>query len=194
MFMWEICDNLVTWIWIAVNRNFHGIQSHCGLHSDAIGLGRYWLKQWLIAQSISWTSVDSLPVRSSGIHLRAISQQIPQSPIAKINFNIIIQISLKSPMGQWVNSSPTSAAYMRQWNTRLFINENTSDHIFCEMAAILSRGDELRWKIMPRLSMKQPLLQMPWHHPNNLPRLKTTCFQSCTSSGHLRPRGRLVDT
>ena len=57
------------------------------------------------------------------------------------------------------NSSPPSAAYMCQWigsalvqimacclfdnqNTKLFIHENASENIVCEMAAILSRG---RW-------------------------------------------------
>ena len=39
-----------------------------------------------------------------------------------------------------------------QWNfnqnTKLFIHTNTSEYIVCEMAAILSRGDELRWLVI----------------------------------------------
>ena len=71
-------------------------------------------------------------------------------------------------------SQPPSAAYMRQWigsalflnqcwiivnwilrnklqwnfnqNTNFFIHENASKNIVCKMAAILSRGDELKYK------------------------------------------------
>ena len=36
-------------------------------------------------------------------------------------------------------------------NTKIFINENASENIVCEMAAILSRGDELNTRISIKL-------------------------------------------
>ena len=37
----------------------------------------------------TWTNIDLSSVRASGIHLRAISQEIPQPPITKISLKII---------------------------------------------------------------------------------------------------------
>ena len=71
------------------------ILTPCGLvtpYGD-INLGQHWLRQWLVAwrhQAITWTSVDLSSVRSSGIHLRAILQEIPQPSVTWVN-----EISLK---------------------------------------------------------------------------------------------------
>ena len=45
-------------------------------HGDNVP-GQHWLRQWLVAwrqQAITWINIDLSLVRSSGIHLRAISQ------------------------------------------------------------------------------------------------------------------------
>ena len=55
-------------------------------------LGQHWLRQWLVAcwhQAITWTNVGSSSVRSSHIHLHAISQKIHQPPVTKISLEII---------------------------------------------------------------------------------------------------------
>ena len=54
-------------------------------------LGQHWPRQWLVAwwhQAITWTNVALLSVRSSDIHLGAISQKIHQPPITKINLKV----------------------------------------------------------------------------------------------------------
>ena len=61
--------------------------THCGLVT-ADGdryLDQHWLRQSL---AITWTNVDRSTVKSIGIHLRAISQKIPQPAIIKISLNI----------------------------------------------------------------------------------------------------------
>ena len=67
--------------------------THCGLETPYgdIDLGQHWLRQWLVAwrhQVITWTNVDLSSVRSSCIHLMAISQEIHQSSMNKINMKI----------------------------------------------------------------------------------------------------------
>ena len=49
-----------------------------------------------------WTNVDLSSVRSSGIHLRAILQEILQPSVTEISWKITSKFSLKSPKGQWV--------------------------------------------------------------------------------------------
>ena len=41
---------------------------------------------------------------------------------------------------------------MLNQNTKLFIHENADEYIVCEMAAILSRGDEFKHHKMPTFS------------------------------------------
>ena len=56
-----------------------------------INLGQHWLREWLVAwchQAITWTNVDLSSVRSSGIHLRAILQEIPQPSVNEISLKI----------------------------------------------------------------------------------------------------------
>ena len=56
-----------------------------------IDLGQHWLMQWLVAwrhQAITWTNVDWSSVKSTDIHIRAISQEMPQPPITKIYLKI----------------------------------------------------------------------------------------------------------
>ena len=67
--------------------------THCGLvtpYGDR-DLGQHWLRQWLVAwrhQAITWIKVDLSIVKSSGIHLMAISQEIPQPQITEIRVKI----------------------------------------------------------------------------------------------------------
>ena len=41
-------------------------------------------------QAITWPNVDSSSVSSSDIHLRVISQEIPQPPITKLAWKLLI--------------------------------------------------------------------------------------------------------
>ena len=71
-FKWKICCGLVT---------LYGV----------INLGQHWLGYWLVAwrhQAIIWTNVDWSSVKSTCIHIRAISQEIPQPSITKIPWKI----------------------------------------------------------------------------------------------------------
>ena len=67
--------------------------THCGLvtpYGD-INLGQHWLRQWLVAwwhQAITWTNIDLSSVRSSGIHLRANLEEIPQPSVTEISLKI----------------------------------------------------------------------------------------------------------
>ena len=55
-------------------------------------------------QAITWTDIDLSPVRSSDIRLRAISQEITEPSVIKINLQITcIKFSFKSPREQQVN-------------------------------------------------------------------------------------------
>ena len=109
-----IVQHKITIIWARM------IQTECGWNKDThcaalthwglvtpigdIDLGQHWLRQWLVALrhlAITWTNVDLSSVRSSGIHLRAISLEIPQPPFAKVSLQItylkLIEIS-QGPM------------------------------------------------------------------------------------------------
>ena len=65
--------------------------THCGLVTPGgdIDLGQHWLRQWLVAwrhQAITWTNVDLSSLRSCGIHLTTVSQQMPYPSIPEISF------------------------------------------------------------------------------------------------------------
>ena len=69
------------------------IKTHWGLVTPYghVDLGQHWFRYWLVAwrhQAITWTNVDLSSVRSCGIHVRAISQEIPQPSITKISLKI----------------------------------------------------------------------------------------------------------
>ena len=69
-----------------------------------IDLGQHWLREWLVTwrhQDITWSNVDLSSVRPSGIHLRAISQEIPQPPFTNISLkitNLKLNWNLQGPM------------------------------------------------------------------------------------------------
>ena len=52
-------------------------------------------------QAITWTNVDWSSVKSSAIHIRVISQEIPQ-PAINLFENYKHKISFKFPSGQWL--------------------------------------------------------------------------------------------
>ena len=94
-------SNFVSWtsknIWICQALVLHShacdLKTHCGLmmpYGDK-NLGQHWLRWWLVAwrhQVITWTNVDWSSVKSSDIHIRAISHEMPQSSITKICLKI----------------------------------------------------------------------------------------------------------
>ena len=60
------------------------------LYGD-IDPGQHWLWQWLVVwwhQAITWTNVAWSSVKSNDIHIRAISQEMPQPSITKICLKI----------------------------------------------------------------------------------------------------------
>ena len=69
---------------------------YCGLmmpYGDR-DVGQHWLRWWLVAwqhQAITWTNVDWSSVKSSDIHIGAISQEMPQPSVTKIRSKIFIQ-------------------------------------------------------------------------------------------------------
>ena len=68
-------------------------KTHCGLVTPDCDryLGQHWLRWWLDAwrhQAITGTNVDWSHVKSYDIHIRAISQQMPQTSISKIYLKI----------------------------------------------------------------------------------------------------------
>ena len=72
--------------------------THCGLVTPYgnINLGQHWLRYWLVAwrhQAITWTNVDLSSVRSSGIHMSAILQEMPQPSVNEISMKFSVQIS-----------------------------------------------------------------------------------------------------
>ena len=82
--------------------------NHCGLvtpYGDR-DLGQHWLRCWLVAwwhQAITWTTVDWSSVKSSDIHIRAISQEMPQPSVTKICLKItFLKFHSNFPGGQWV--------------------------------------------------------------------------------------------
>ena len=79
--------------WIIINLChmvlYATVLTHCGLmtpYGDG-DLGQHWLRWWLVAwwhQAITWTNVDWSSVKSSDIHIRAISQEMSQPSISNI--------------------------------------------------------------------------------------------------------------
>ena len=57
-----------------------------------------------VHQAITWTNVDLSSVRSSGIHLNAILQEMPQPSVTEISLkiNYLTFFLFKSLRGQWV--------------------------------------------------------------------------------------------
>ena len=84
-----VCYALETVVPIIAGGNL----THCGLvapYGD-INLCQQWLRWWLVAwrhQAIIWTNVDLSWVRSSGIHMSAILQEIPQPSVTEISRKI----------------------------------------------------------------------------------------------------------
>ena len=78
--------------------------THCGLVTPygSRDLSQHWFRQWLVAwwhQAITWTNVDLSSLRSSDVHLRAISLEISEPSVTKIRLNFFL---LKSPRDQRV--------------------------------------------------------------------------------------------
>ena len=84
------CSNSARCIWICWSCRL----THFGLvtpYGDR-DLGHHWLRKWLVAwrhQAITWTIVDLWSLRSSDVHLRAISLEISKPSVTKISLKII---------------------------------------------------------------------------------------------------------
>ena len=92
-----------------------------------IYLGQHWLGYWLVAWrylAITWTNFDLYSEKFSDNHPRAISQEISQSSISKINTKVAYLMTYLNFLssrpvtsGQWVNLGCILAqsCITRQW-------------------------------------------------------------------------------
>ena len=110
--MIHICVNVCVYIWriwyIVCKRNTASTENiilNCDSEICRI-MPRVWPHQ-----AISWTNAE-LSVRSNGINLKAISLDIPPPSITILAWQLLFQISFKSPRGWWVNSLRLSYAYI----------------------------------------------------------------------------------
>ena len=114
---------------------------------------------------------------SKAIPLRWMSLEFPDDKSILIHYLSQCWPISMSPYGyirlQWINPSPPSAAYMRQWtgsalvqvmavnwtlrnklqwkfnhNTKFFIHKNASENIIYQMATILSRGKWVQYNFL----------------------------------------------
>ena len=75
-------------------------------------------------QAITRTNADWSSVKSSDIHIRAISQEMPQPSITKIHLKIISKILFQFPRGQWVKKIKSPI----QINKTQQLNDNQLTH------------------------------------------------------------------
>ena len=104
--------------------------NHCGLVTSYgdIDLDQQCFRLWIVAwrhQPITWTNVDLSPVRSGGIHLRAILQEIPQPPVTEI----CMQITYLKCCSNLPGANELSLSY---YCSHIFI--------FCQISGRCSRG------------------------------------------------------
>ena len=101
------------------------ILTHWGLvtpHGDR-ELSQPWLRKWLVAwrhQAITWTNVDWSSVKSSDIHVRAISQEMPQPSITKICLKITC-LKFHSYFPGANELSPCTTVWLTLWLADLYI-------------------------------------------------------------------------
>ena len=93
--------------------------THWGLvrHICVTKLGHHWIRTGLSPVrriAITWTNVDLSSWVFRGIHLRANLQELMSTLYMTLKITNFM-ITVACPWGQWVNSSPPSAAYTRQW-------------------------------------------------------------------------------
>ena len=93
--LWEISDHGIDIVLLEYCIQISAPEglTHCGLVTPYgyRDLGQHWLRQWLVAwgyQAITWTYVDFSWLKSSDIHIRAISQEMPQPSITNVHLKI----------------------------------------------------------------------------------------------------------
>ena len=94
--------------YIAKRMKYHQLKTHSGLvttYGDG-DLGQHWLSYWLVArrhQAITRNNVNWSSVKSRDMHIRAISQEMPQPSINPSNAfeNNLSKISFKLSLGKW---------------------------------------------------------------------------------------------
>ena len=90
-----IANNFAALIQVLAKIHFLKVAlTHCGLVMPygCRDLGQHWFRKWLVAwwhQAITWTNVDMSSLRSSDVHLRAISFEISEPSVTKISLKII---------------------------------------------------------------------------------------------------------
>ena len=112
-------------------------------------LGQYWLRQCLVAwgqQGITWTNVGVSSVKSNDIHLRAISQEIPQASIINITLKIVylqFHFNLK-----WTNEFKYLFISTRTSVCSVTTYIGSSTHVYGTVAI-----NTLRWRHNGRVSV-----------------------------------------
>ena len=137
IFAWRRRRISISWtvFELAVGKIAHPYEIHLKTHWGLvmlfgdIDLGQHWFRQWLVAwrhQAITWTNVDLSSGRFCGIHLRAISWEIPQPSFTefslkitclKLNWNGANELNLKvtkshSSVQSFWNFAPAMAVFV----------------------------------------------------------------------------------
>ena len=105
LFLSHVC--LISEVWLYVKLSYTSKNlTHCSLVApfDDMGMGQYWLRKWLVVQTITWTNADLSWKVFCGIHLRAISQEMLKNLIYNLCPEITLFKITTSPIGQWVNT------------------------------------------------------------------------------------------
>ena len=90
-------------------------------------LGGNWLRSWLFAwqhPAIVWTNVDWSSVKSSDIHMRAISQEMPQSSITKTS----LKITYMKFHSNFLGANELKIQLLIQINKMHHLNDNHQTH------------------------------------------------------------------
>ena len=116
---WTSIDVLLN---VSLRARFNAILTHCGLSTPYgdINLGQHYLRKWLSAwrhQAIIRTK-DLSSVKSSGIHLRVILQEIPQVSVTEISLTIAyLKFCSNIPGANELNRSTKTLSMKYSWRS-----------------------------------------------------------------------------
>ena len=119
------------------------IWTHCGLVTPYGNrdLGQHWIRQWFVAwwhQAIIWTNVDWSSVKSSDIHIRAISQEMPQPSITKICLKISCLKFCEGTNELHYSHVSFIGEMLTVYHCKLYINYHFWENILCRNGMTLS--------------------------------------------------------
>ena len=123
-------------------------------------LGQHWLMYWLVAwqhQAITWTNADVSLLRSSNNYLKAISQEIPQPSISKIDLKITyLNFNSNLPGAKELFLAALAINTLRPSHTHVYLLTNNP-----VMPKSFECYDVSMMVVRPKLNSTTPLPQ--WH-------------------------------